>query len=209
MPEFGATFAPAKSFFGRFFPAVHATADDKSPFTGVPGTYKERTFIAIKPDGVQRQIVGEIIARFEKKGYKLAGIKMVTPTKEFAAKHYDDLKTKPFFPGLINYFSSGPVVAMVWEGRNVIVGGRKLVGATRPDEALPGSIRGDLCVDTGRYEHIGYWKSLVMQTFFRRNIIHGSDSAEAAQSEIALWFKEGEVQQYTNDSLARWVNERN
>lgn len=105
----------------------------------------------IQPDGVQRQIVGEIIKRFEQKGYKLVALKLVHPSEDFAKEHYSDLSTKPFFPGLVKYFSSGPVVAMVWEGRNVIKGGRKLVGATNPDQSEPGSIRGDLAVDVGRY----------------------------------------------------------
>eukprot|EP01130_Rhizamoeba_saxonica_P001943 TRINITY_DN11761_c0_g1_i1.p1 TRINITY_DN11761_c0_g1~~TRINITY_DN11761_c0_g1_i1.p1 ORF type:complete len:163 (+),score=40.07 TRINITY_DN11761_c0_g1_i1:49-537(+) len=156
------------------------------PAFGVPGTNQERTFIAIKPDGVQRNIVGKIITRFEEKGYKLVGLKMIHPTAEFASEHYSDLSSKPFFPSLVEYFSSGPVVAMVWEGKNAILGGRRLVGATNPDDSAPGTIRGDLCLDVGR------------------NIIHGSDGPEAAEHEITLWFNEGEVMDYglTN---AVWV----
>merc|ERR1712000_574817 len=92
---------------------------------------------------------GEIIQRFEKKGYKLVGLKVVKPTKQFAEQHYADLSKKPFFPSLVNYFSSGPVVAMVFEGRNAIVNGRKIVGATNPADAEAGSVRGDLCIDIG------------------------------------------------------------
>eukprot|EP01129_Flabellula_baltica_P011119 TRINITY_DN479_c0_g1_i2.p1 TRINITY_DN479_c0_g1~~TRINITY_DN479_c0_g1_i2.p1 ORF type:complete len:232 (-),score=68.01 TRINITY_DN479_c0_g1_i2:62-757(-) len=162
---------------------------EQIPHYGVPGTNKERTFIAIKPDGVQRGIIGEIIKRFEAKGYKLVGLKMIWPTQEFAAEHYSDLSTKPFFGGLVKYFSSGPVVAMVWEGRNSILGGRKLVGATNPDDSAPGSIRGDLCINVGR------------------NIIHGSDGPEAAQDEISLWFTPEEIQNY-DLSTAQWVYEK-
>jgi len=148
---------------------------DQVPLVGIPGTKNERTFIAVKPDGVQRSLIGEVVKRFEARGYKLVAIKMVYPTKEFAEKHYQDLSKKPFFPGLVKYFSSGPVVAMIWEGKNVILGGRKLVGETNPDNAVPGSIRGDLCIDIGR------------------NIIHGSDGADGAKHEIALWFSEKEA----------------
>lgn len=135
----------------------------------------ERTFIAIKPDGVQRQLVGEIIARFEKKGFKLVALKLVHVTKEHAEKHYSDLSSKPFFAGLVNYIISSPVVAMVWEGLDAVKTGRVLLGATRPQDSAPGTIRGDLCV------HVG------------RNIIHGSDSVESAEKEIALWFTPAEL----------------
>lgn len=133
---------------------------------------RETTYIMIKPDGVQRGLVGKIIDRFEKKGFKLVGLKLTTPTKELLEQHYADLSSKPFFPGLIKYMMMGPVVAMVWEGDNVVATGRKMLGATKPADSAPGSIRGDLCIDVGR------------------NIIHGSDSVEAAQKEIALWFPE-------------------
>jgi len=152
--------------------------EDKVPFTGLPGTRYERTFIAVKPDGVQRGLIGEIIARFERRGYKLVALKLVYPTEDFARKHYADLSRKPFFPGLVKFFSSGPVVAMVWEGKNSVKGGRALVGATNPDDSLPGSIRGDLFVEVGR------------------NIVHGSDSPESAKNEISLWFTEAEVARY-------------
>lgn len=134
---------------------------------------RERTFIMIKPDGVQRGLVGEIISRFERKGFKLVGLKLAAPGKEHFEKHYSDLSSKPFFPGLVSYASSGPVAAMVWEGHNVVLTGRKMLGATRPDDSAPGTIRGDYAVDVGR------------------NVIHGSDSVDSANKEIDLWFPEG------------------
>eukprot|EP00178_Gracilaria_changii_P002652 TRINITY_DN13963_c1_g2_i1.p2 TRINITY_DN13963_c1_g2~~TRINITY_DN13963_c1_g2_i1.p2 ORF type:complete len:149 (+),score=20.75 TRINITY_DN13963_c1_g2_i1:1-447(+) len=145
----------------------------------------------IKPDGVQRGLVGEIIKRFENKGYKLVNLKMVLPTKEFAEKHYADLSKKPFFNGLVEYFSSGPVVAMIWQGTNVIKGGRTLLGETNPADSTPGSIRGDFCVEVGR------------------NICHGSDSAESAKAEIALWFPETEGGALVWErSTEKWVHEK-
>ncbi|KAF3776938.1 Nucleoside diphosphate kinase IV [Nymphaea thermarum] len=146
----------------------------------------ERTFIAIKPDGVQRGLVAEIIDRFERKGYKLVAIKLVIPTKDFAEKHYHDLKERPFFNGLCNFLSSGPVLAMVWEGEGVIKYGRKLIGATDPQKSEPGTIRGDLAVMVGR------------------NIIHGSDGPETAKDEISLWFKPEELVSYTSNA-EKWV----
>ena len=147
----------------------------------------ERTYIMVKPDGVQRGLSGEIIKRFEQKGFKLVGLKMVQASKEHMEKHYEDLKEKKFFPGLIQYMTSGPVVGMVWEGKDVIKMGRMLLGATRPNESAPGTIRGDFAVDVGR------------------NICHGSDSADGAAKEIAHWFPEGLVEwkSATND----WVYE--
>lgn len=159
------------------------------PRSGLPGTNFERTFIAIKPDGVQRNKVGNIIARFENKGYKLVALKMTTPSKEKAAGHYADLAKKPFFQGLVDYFSSGPIVAMCWEGVNAIAQGRALLGATNPKDSLPGTIRGDLCVDIGR------------------NICHGSDSPESAKHEIEFWFDESEINSYTSHSHT-WVYEK-
>eukprot|EP01104_Vermistella_antarctica_P006844 TRINITY_DN17546_c0_g1_i1.p1 TRINITY_DN17546_c0_g1~~TRINITY_DN17546_c0_g1_i1.p1 ORF type:complete len:253 (-),score=71.52 TRINITY_DN17546_c0_g1_i1:170-898(-) len=165
---------------------AHAAA---LPLEGVAGTRHERTFIAIKPDGVQRGLVSEVIKRFEARGYKLVAIKVVDVTEEHAREHYDDLKSKPFFPSLVKYFSSGPVVAMVWEGKGAISGGRKLVGATNPDDSLPGSIRGDLCIQVGR------------------NIVHGSDSPDAAKHEINLWFKEEEVVSWEQETN-KWIYEK-
>ncbi|KAJ0971727.1 hypothetical protein J5N97_019686 [Dioscorea zingiberensis] len=146
----------------------------------------ERTFIAIKPDGVQRGLIAEIISRFERKGFKLVGIKLVVPNKEFAQKHYDDLKERPFFNGLCDFLSSGPVVAMVWEGEGVIKYGRKLIGATDPQKSEPGTIRGDLAVVVGR------------------NIIHGSDGPETAKDEISLWFEPSELVSYSSNA-EKWI----
>ncbi|KAG7031153.1 Nucleoside diphosphate kinase IV, chloroplastic/mitochondrial [Cucurbita argyrosperma subsp. argyrosperma] len=146
----------------------------------------ERTFIAIKPDGVQRGLIAEIISRFERKGFKLVGIKVIIPSKEFAQRHYHDLKERPFFNGLCEFLSSGPVIAMVWEGEGVIRYGRKLIGATDPQKSEPGTIRGDLAVIVGR------------------NIIHGSDGPETAVDEIKLWFKPEELVSYTSNS-EKWV----
>lgn len=159
------------------------------PSAGLPSTNHERTFIAIKPDGVQRRIIGEIIDRFENKGFKLVAMKMIWPTAKKAAGHYDDLKSKPFFGGLVKYFSSGPVVAMVWEGKNAIKTGRVMLGATKPEESAPGTIRGDLCLDVGR------------------NICHGSDSPDAAEHEINYWFSPAEIYDY-NHSSGSWVYEQ-
>ena len=108
---------------------------------------KERTFIAIKPDGVQRGYVAEIIGRFEKKGFKLVGLKQLIPSKDLAQNHYGVHRERPFFGDLVDFISSGPVVAMVWEGEGVILSARKLIGATKPLEAEPGTIRGDLAID--------------------------------------------------------------
>lgn len=161
---------------------------DATPHSGVPGTDKERTFIAVKPDGVQRAIVGEIISKFEKKGYTLVGLKLIHPTEDMAAQHYDDLKDKPFFPKLIKYFSSGPIVGMVWQGKDVVKQGRVLLGATNPRVSAPGTIRGDYAIDVGR------------------NIAHGSDATDSAQKEIAFWFKEGELADWQRPDNS-WIYE--
>ncbi|XP_042497215.1 nucleoside diphosphate kinase 2, chloroplastic isoform X2 [Macadamia integrifolia] len=130
----------------------------------------EETYIMVKPDGVQRGLVGEIISRLEKKGFKLTGLKLFQCPQELAEEHYKDLQAKPFFPKLIQYITSGPVVCMAWEGVGVVASARKLIGATNPLQAEPGTIRGDLAVQTGR------------------NVVHGSDSPENGKREIeALW----------------------
>ena len=133
----------------------------------------ERSFIAIKPDGVQRGLVGEILGRFERKGFKLVGLKQLTPSRELAENHYGVHSERPFFAGLVEFITSGPVVAMVWEGDGVIASARKLIGATKPLEAEPGTIRGDLALLMGE------------------NIIHGSDSVESAERELAIYFPDG------------------
>ena len=143
--------------------------------------------IMIKPDGVQRGLIGKIIARFEDKGFKLIAMKLISPGVAHMEKHYADLATKKFFPGLISYMTSGPVCAMVWEGAGAVATGRKMLGATLPSESEPGTIRGDYCIEVGR------------------NICHGSDSVESAEAEIALWFPEG-VSEYESCQKA-WVYE--
>jgi len=149
----------------------------------------EQTFIAIKPDGGQRGLVGPIISRFENRGYKLAAIKLVTPSKEHLEKHYADLADKPFFNGLVTYMLSGPICAMVWEGRDAVKTGRTLLGATNPLASAPGTIRGDFAIDVGR------------------NVCHGSDSVENAKKEIALWFDGGEIIQYKHSQFD-WIYEK-
>merc|ERR1712020_706739 len=149
---------------------------------------RERSFIMIKPDGVHRGLVGEIIKRFEAKGFKLVAMKFMQASREHLEEHYADLKKKPFFPGLVEYMASGPVVPMVWEGLNVVKTGRVMLGETNPKDSAPGTIRGDFCVQVGR------------------NICHGSDSVESANKEIKLWFKDQELTCY--DPLASpWVYE--
>ncbi|ESR53286.1 nucleoside diphosphate kinase II [Citrus sinensis] len=148
----------------------------------------EETYIMVKPDGVQRGLVGDIISRFEKKGFKLTGLKLFQCPKDLAEEHYKDLNSKPFFPKLIEYITSGPVVCMAWEGAGVVASARKLIGSTDPLQAEPGTIRGDLAVQTGR------------------NVVHGSDSPENGKREIGLWFKEGELCQWT-PAQAQWLRE--
>ena len=140
---------------------------------------KERTFVMIKPDGVQRGFVGEIVSRFEKKGLKLVAMKLVSVSKELAEKHYGVHKDKPFFKPTVKYITSSPVVAMVLEGNNAIELVRTMMGKTNPQEAAMGTIRGDY------------------GQFIGRNIVHGSDSPETAKFEINLWFKPEEIAGYT------------
>ena len=147
----------------------------------------EKTFLMVKPDGVQRNVIGEIVARFEKKGYHLAGAKLMQIPTELAEEHYGEHKERPFFGELVDFITSGPVFAMVWEGENVILTARQMMGATNPKDAAPGTIRGDLAVTVGK------------------NMIHGSDSAESAVREIGLFFKEEELVSYEK-TMNNWVN---
>ncbi len=149
----------------------------------------ERTFIAIKPDGVKRNLIGRIITRFEEKGYKIIGLKLLLPTLEHAEKHYAEHKGKPFYPRLIKYITSGPIVAMVVEGPNVIAESRRMMGATRPEEAEAGTIRFEFAVNK------------------EFNIIHGSDSKESAEREIAIYFKEEEICSNWTTMLEMLMNE--
>ncbi|MHB1421109.1 MAG: nucleoside-diphosphate kinase [Bacillota bacterium] len=138
----------------------------------------ERTYVMVKPDGVQRNLVGDIISRMEKRGYRIVGIKMLRITKQMAEQHYAEHIGKSFFNGLVDYITSGPVVAMVLEGKDAVAGVRKMMGSTNPLEALPGTIRGDYALDIGR------------------NVVHGADSPESAQREMAIYFKPEELQEY-------------
>ncbi|ESA42670.1 hypothetical protein GE21DRAFT_8197 [Neurospora crassa] len=149
---------------------------------------QEQTFIAVKPDGVQRGLVGNIISRFENRGFKLVAMKLTQPGQAHLEKHYEDLNTKPFFAGLIKYMNSGPICAMVWEGKDAVKTGRTILGATNPLASAPGTIRGDFALDMGR------------------NVCHGSDSVENAKKEIALWFKPEELNQWNHHSAA-WIFE--
>ena len=129
-----------------------------------------KTFFMIKPDGVQRNLVGEIISRVESKGFSITKIKMMTISKELAEQHYGEHKDKPFFNDLVSFITSGPVVAMQVEGENVVLQIRNLMGATNPSESTPGSIRGDLATELDK------------------NVVHGSDSDESAERELSLFF---------------------
>uniref|UniRef100_A0A3B3RT23 Nucleoside diphosphate kinase n=1 Tax=Paramormyrops kingsleyae TaxID=1676925 RepID=A0A3B3RT23_9TELE len=148
----------------------------------------ERTFIAVKPDGVQRGLIGDIVKRFEQKGFKLVAMKFLQASEDLLKKHYIDLKDKPFYNGLVKYMASGPVLAMVWEGLGVVKTGRVMLGETNPADSKPGSIRGDFCIQVGR------------------NIIHGSDSVESANTEIGLWFKPEELVAYKS-CAQDWIYE--
>ncbi|PKM81410.1 MAG: nucleoside-diphosphate kinase [Firmicutes bacterium HGW-Firmicutes-14] len=148
----------------------------------------ERTYVMIKPDGVQKNLVGEVISRFEKKGFKIAGLKMLQMDRAIAEKHYAEHIGKPFFEDLAAYITSGPVVAMVLEGKDVVATVRAMNGATNPANAGPGTIRGDYAIEVGR------------------NVIHGSDSVESAKREIAIYFTEQELYEYKK-VLDEWIYE--
>jgi nucleoside-diphosphate kinase len=135
----------------------------------------ERTYLMVKPDGVQRRLVGEIIRRLENRGLRLMGLKMLVPPRETAEAHYAVHRERPFYNDLVSFVTSGPVVAMVWEGQDVIKIARQMIGATKPLDAAPGTIRGDFTAD------------------LMSNLIHGSDAPETAEAEIALWFQPGEL----------------
>ncbi len=149
----------------------------------------ERTFIAVKPDGVQRGLVGEIISRFERRGLKLIGLKLLEVTPELAEQHYGEHMGKPFYEGLVKFITAGPVVAMVWEGKNAIHLARNVIGATNPANASQGSIRGDLAMDIGR------------------NVVHGSDGPESSQREVGIFFKEDELFTAWPRDVDPWVSE--
>ena len=148
----------------------------------------QRTLVLVKPDGVQRGLVGTIVGRLERRGLKLIGLKMMRISKDVAARHYAEHQGKPFYDGLIAFITSGPVVAMIWEGREAVVVVRSIMGATDPLKAAPGTIRGDLALDLGM------------------NLIHGSDSPDRAETEIALFFGKGELHDYER-TADRWIRD--
>lgn len=148
----------------------------------------ERTLIIIKPDAIQRGLIGEIIRRFENRGLRLVGMKFVQINRELARRHYAVHEGKPFFPGLIDYITSAPVVVMVLEGHQAVELARKTIGATKPVEAGAGTIRGDFGMDVGR------------------NLVHGSDSVENAEKEVALFFSPDELVSWERDT-DRWIFE--
>jgi nucleoside-diphosphate kinase len=146
----------------------------------------ERTLVLIKPDGVQRQLVGRIIDRYEERGLKIVGLKLVHVDRALAEAHYAAHREKPFFAGLVDFITSAPLVALVLDGPNAIAVVRAINGATRPEEADPGTIRGDYALETAQ------------------NIVHASDGPETAATELALWFAPGELFDYGRD-VDRWV----
>jgi nucleoside-diphosphate kinase len=135
----------------------------------------ERTLIIVKPDGVQRGLTGEVIRRFEQRGLRIIGMKFMRVDRALAEKHYAVHRERPFFKGLVEYITSGPVLVMALEGTNAIAAARNTIGSTKPHESAPGSIRGDFGLEIGR------------------NLVHGSDSVENGQQEVALWFKPEEL----------------
>jgi nucleoside-diphosphate kinase len=149
----------------------------------------ERSLVLVKPDGVQRGLVGEVIARLERRGLRLVAAKFMQVSRELAEEHYAIHKGKPFYDGLITYITSAPVMAMVWEGPNAVAAIRQTMGATRPWEAAPGTIRHDFALEVGR------------------NITHASDSPENGISEAALWFKKSEVVDWSRE-VDKWIFEK-
>lgn len=147
----------------------------------------ERTFVMVKPDGVQRKLAGKIITRFEERGFQLVGLKLMHITPELAAKHYAEHESKPFFQELVGFITSSPVVAMVWEGLEAVKTIRTMMGKTDPLQADPGTIRGDFALYMGN------------------NIVHGSDSPESATREINLFFDSAELMSYNVD-INKWIN---
>ncbi|MGB9586339.1 MAG: nucleoside-diphosphate kinase [Anaerolineales bacterium] len=148
----------------------------------------QRTLVLVKPDGVQRGLIGQVITRLENRGLRLVGAKFMQVSRELAETHYAIHKGKPFYEGLINYITSAPVMAMVWEGPEAVAAVRQTMGATRPREAAPGTIRHDFALDVGR------------------NLTHASDSPENGELEISLWFKPEELVNWQRD-IDRWIFE--
>lgn len=148
----------------------------------------QRTLVLLKPDAIQRGLVGEIISRLERRGLRFAAMKLMRVSEDLARRHYAAHVSKPFFPGLVRFITSSPIIAMVVEGENAVELVRATMGATNPQSAAPGTIRGDLAMNIGS------------------NLIHGSDSPEAAEREIGLFFSPGEVLDYKRD-VDRWITE--
>ncbi len=148
----------------------------------------ERTLVLMKPDAMQRGLAGEILSRLERRGLRIAGLRLFQMDEAMARRHYGEHEGKPFFEGLISYITACPIIAVVLEGTGAVEVGRKTIGATNPADAAPGTIRGDLALETGR------------------NLIHGSDSLESAKREIALFFREDELHSYARD-VDRWLFE--
>ncbi|MFS0863555.1 nucleoside-diphosphate kinase [Fredinandcohnia sp. 179-A 10B2 NHS] len=146
----------------------------------------EKTFLMVKPDGVQRQLIGEVVSRFERKGFQLVGAKLMSIPRELAEEHYGEHKERPFFGELVDFITSGPVFAMVWQGENVISTARQMMGSTNPKDAAPGTIRGDFGLTVGK------------------NVIHGSDSPESAEREVSLFFNSEEVVAY-DKLINNWI----
>jgi nucleoside-diphosphate kinase len=149
----------------------------------------EKTFVMVKPDGVQRGLIGRIILRFEDRGFKIIAMKMMRIPKELAERHYEEHEGKGFYEPLLSYITSGPALCMVLEGENAVAGVRAMMGKTNPQDATPGTIRGDFSQVTGR------------------NIVHGSDSSESAKREINLFFNDYEIQKYEKSDEA-WLFEK-
>jgi nucleoside-diphosphate kinase len=152
------------------------------------GGILERTLVLIKPDGVQRGLIGEIISRLERRGLRLVGAKFMSVSRDLAERHYAVHKGKTFFPGLISYITSSPVMAMVWEGPGAVIAVRQTMGSTRPTEAAPGTVRHDFGLEVGR------------------NLTHASDSAVTGEAEVALWFAEQDLVDWKRD-IDHWVFE--
>jgi nucleoside-diphosphate kinase len=146
----------------------------------------ERTLVLLKPDAVQRLLVGPLVGRFEARGLKIVGLKLVAVSRELAERHYAVHRERPFFKGLVDFITSSPLVAMALEGPNAIAVVRAMIGATRPNEAAPGTIRGDFALETAQ------------------NLVHASDGPETAASELALWFDPAELHGYDRD-IDRWA----
>jgi nucleoside-diphosphate kinase len=148
----------------------------------------QRTLVIVKPDGVQRGLVGPLLSRLEARGLKIVGLKLVQVSQQLAARHYAEHEGKPFYPGLLNYITSAPVVVACFEGTSAVQMVRNSVGATNPLNAAPGTIRGDLALDIGR------------------NLVHASDAPEAAERELTLWFSQDELVSYPRE-VDGWIFE--